>query len=87
MKLAKSILGSIAAIGLTAGAAAYASEPSFMSGESEPLVVYEETYLIVPEYDQQAAWNDSSYSAYGIDDDMDGRVDRVLILEQSDSLG
>ena len=74
MKLAKSILGSIAAIGLTAGAAAYASEQ-------------EEVYLIVPQYDEQAAWNDSSYTAYGIDDDMDGRVDRVLILEESDSLG
>lgn len=87
MKLAKSILGGIAALGLTAGAA-NASEPSFMSNESEPLVVYEETYLIVPQsYDEQASWTDSSYSAYGIDDDRDGRVDRVLVLEQSDSLG
>jgi hypothetical protein len=75
MKLAKSILGSIAAIGITAAASAYASET-------------EEAYLlIVPQYDEQAAWNDSSYTAYGIDDDMDGRVDRVLILEESDSLG
>ncbi|MGQ0653380.1 MAG: hypothetical protein ACT4P4_14120 [Betaproteobacteria bacterium] len=61
MKLAKFILGGIAAIGLTAGAAA------------QP-------------YDEQASWDDSSSAAYGVDDDMDGRVDRELILEQSDSL-
>lgn len=62
MKLAKSILGVIAALGFTAGAA-------------------------IASDDGQAAWDDSSYTAYGIDDDMDGRVDRLLILEQSDSLG
>jgi len=74
MKLAKSILSGIAAIGLTAGAAAYAAE--------------EDAYLIVPQaFDEQAAWDDSSSTAYGVDDDMDGRVDRLLILEQSDSLG
>ena len=79
MKLAKSILSGIAALGFTAGAA-IASEPPFM--------VYEEAYLMEPQsHDEQAAWDDSSYTAYGIDDDMDGRVDRMLILEQSDSLG
>ena len=62
MKLAKLMLGSIAAIGFSAGVAA------------QP-------------YDEQASWDDSSSAVYGIDDDRDGRVDRVLVLEQSDSLG
>lgn len=72
MRLTKSILSGVAVLGLAAGTA-IASEPPFMSGESEPLVVYEDANPIT--------------AAYGIDDDMDGRVDRTLILEQSDSLG
>jgi len=72
MRLTKSILSGVAVLGLAAGTA-IASEPSFMSSEAEPLVVYEDATPIT--------------AVYGIDDDMDGRVDRTLILEQSDSLG
>jgi len=87
MKLAKSaVLGAVAALGLSAGAA-MASEPPWMNSPARPAAtVSEETILIVPQsYDAQGTWSDSSsYSAYGIDDDGDGMVDRVLIFDQPD---
>jgi len=41
--------------------------------------------------DGQASWNaspssDMSYLLYGVDDDMDGRPDRYVVIEQSDTL-
>lgn len=101
MKLAKSILCGVAALGMAAGSAvahdgmsssgASMSEPSYVL--IEPVTVYEETYVIAdPSFDGQVAWNDSpsadqvSYYIYDVDDDMDGRPDRQMIIEQSDTL-
>jgi len=66
MKLAKSILCGVAALGFMAGPA--------IAGD-----------------DGQAFWNaspssDMSYLLYGVDDDMDGRPDRYVVIEQSDTL-
>ena len=100
MKLAKSILCGVAALGMAAGSAvanemsssASTSEPSFVLIE-EPMLVYQETYVIAdPSFDGQVAWNDSpssdmtAYYIYDVDDDMDGRPDRQLIIEQSDTV-
>lgn len=91
MKLAKSILFGVAALGMTAGAlAAQNSEPSYVL--TEPVTVYEETYVIAePSSDGLVAWNDSPsemtpYYIYDVDDDMDGKPDRHMIIEQSDTL-
>ena len=91
MKLAKSILYGVTALGIAAGSA-LANETSFSSMPSDSVLLYEETYVLLePSFDGQVAWNDSpSFSdvtyIYEIDDDMDGRADRLLILEESDSL-
>jgi len=101
MKLAKSILCGMAAFGMAAGTAvamdahtsgASNSEPSYVLMD-EPMLVYEETYVIAdPSFDGQVAWNDSpsadmtAYYVYDVDDDMDGRPDGQLIIEQSDTL-
>jgi len=83
MKLAKSILCGAAALGFTAGTAVAADESTSSA---------EEAYVIADSaFDGQGAWNDSpsydvAYSLYGVDDDMDGRPDRYLIIEQSDTL-
>ena len=83
MKLAKSILWGVAAVGFTAGIAGAAGESTLTA---------EETYVIADSaFDGQGAWNaspsyDMAYSLYGVDDDMDGRPDRYLIIEQSDTL-
>jgi hypothetical protein len=83
MKLAKSILCGAAALGL-ASASALAMDESTSS--------VEEAYVIADSaFDGQGAWNaspsyDMAYSLYGVDDDMDGRPDRYLIIEQSDTL-
>jgi len=103
MKLAKSILCGVAALGITAGAAvaqdenfsssASNSEPYYVLVEPrmEPMLVYEETYVIAePLSDGQVAWSDSpsvtSYYIYDVDDNMDGKPDRRMIIEQSDTL-
>jgi hypothetical protein len=101
MKLAKSILCGVAALGMTAGAAVAQDEyssPSASNSESyyvlvEPVTVYEDTYVIAePSSDGQVAWNDSpsenvtSYYLYDVDDDMDGKPDRQMIIERSDTL-
>lgn len=102
MKLAKSILCGVAALGMAAGSAVASdeysspdvsmSEPSYVLME-EPYTVYQETYVIAdPSFDGQVAWNDSpssdvtSYYIYDVDDDMDGRPDRQMIIEQSDTV-
>ena len=83
MKLAKSILCGVAALGFTAGTAVAAGESTWSA---------EEAYVIADSaFDGQGAWNaspsyDMAYSLYGVDDDMDGRPDRYLIIEQSDTL-
>ena len=100
MKLAKSILCGVAALGMTAGAAVAQSDylsPNASNSESyyvlmEPVTVYEETYVIAePSSDGLVAWNDSpsemtTYHIYDVDDDMDGKPDRHMIIEQSDTL-
>lgn len=94
MKLAKSILCGVAALGMTAGAAVAMDAHSSSASNSEPsFLVIEETYVIAdPSFDGQVAWNDSpsgevtSYYIYDVDDDMDGRPDRHLIIEQSDTV-
>ena len=100
MRLAKSILCGVAALGITAGSAVAQSEmssPSVSNSEPyyvlvEPVMVYEETYVFAnPSFDGQVAWNDSpsdvtTYHIYDVDDDMDGRPDRRMIIEQSDTL-
>ena len=99
MKLAKSILCGVAALGITAGAAVAQSDeqsPSVSNSESyyvlmEPVMVYEETYVLAdPSSDGLVAWNDSpsettTYYIYDVDGDMDGNH-RHLIIEQSDTL-
>jgi hypothetical protein len=83
MKLAKSILCGAAALGFTAVAALAMDESTWSS---------EEAYVIADSaFDGQGAWNaspsyDMAYSLYGVDDDMDGRPDRYLIIERSDTL-
>ena len=73
MKLAKSILCGVAALGMTAGAAVAmdahtsssvsTSEPSYVLIEEPTYLVYEETYVIAdPSFDGQVAWNDSPSS-------------------------
>jgi hypothetical protein len=74
MRLAKSILCGAAALGFAAGSAL--ADESTSSGM---------------EFDGQVAWNDSpsadvAYYVYDVDDDMDGRADRTLVIEQSDTL-
>lgn len=94
MKLAKSILCGVAALGMTAGAAVAMDAHSSSASNSEPsFLVIEETYVIAdPSFDGQVAWNDSpsgevtSYYVYDVDDDMDGRPDRQMIIEQSDTV-
>lgn len=100
MKLAKSILCGVAALGITAGSAVAQSEmssPSASNSESylvfvEPMTVYEQTYVIAdPSSDGLVAWNDSpsemtTYYIYDVDADMDGKTDRRMIIEQSDTL-
>ena len=100
MRLAKSILCGVAALGMTAGAAVAQGGMSSSSASNsepyyvlvEPVVVYEETHVIAdPSFDGQVAWNDSpsdmtTYYVYDVDDDMDGRPDRRMIIEQSDTL-
>lgn len=88
MRLAKSILCGVAALGMTAGAAVAQDEMSSSSvSNSEPY-----SYVIAdPSFDGQVAWNDSpsdvtTYYIYDVDDDMDGRPDRRMIIEQSDTL-
>ena len=81
MKLAKSILCGVAALGMTAGAAVAQEEVSSASASNsesyyflaEPVMVYEETYVLAdPSSDGQVAWSDSpSYD--------------VIILEQGDT--
>ena len=86
MKLAKrAVLSAVAALGLTAGAA-IASEPPWMNSPAKPAATAsDEVILLVPSYYGQDDWsNSSTYSAYGIDDDGDGTVDRLLILDQPD---
>jgi len=91
MKLAKSILCGVAALGMTAGAA-FAHSESYLVFV-EPMPVYEEAYVIAePSSDGLVAWNDSpsaemtTYHVYDLDDDMDGNPDRRVIIEQSDTL-
>jgi hypothetical protein len=79
MKLAKSILCGVAALGITAGSALAQDEPYY--------------YVIAePSSDGQVAWNDSpsedvtAYYIYDVDDDMDGKPDRQMIIEQRDTL-
>ena len=93
MKLAKSILCGVAALGMTAGSAVAMDAHSSSASTSEPsFLVIEETYVIAdPSFDGQVAWNDSpsevtSYYIYDVDDDMDGRPDRQMIIERSDTL-
>jgi hypothetical protein len=82
MKLAKSILCGAAALGFTA-------VPVLALGESTSSI--EEAYVIADSaFDGQGAWSaspsyDMAYSLYGVDDDMDGRPDRYLIIERSDT--
>lgn len=65
MKLAKSILGGVAALGFATGVAfADDSMPDLGTGSTEymnePIVVYEETWLVEPlTMDEQVTWNDS----------------------------
>lgn len=86
MKLAKSILCGVAALGITG--AAVAQDYVLV----EPVAVYEETYVIAdPSSDGLVAWNDSpsemtTYYIYDVDADMDGKADRQMIIEQSDTL-
>jgi hypothetical protein len=83
MNLAKSILCGAAALG-------FAGAPALAIDESTSSV--EEVHVIADSaFDGQGAWNASSsydmaYSLYGVDDDMDGRPDRYLIIEQRDTL-
>ena len=83
MKLAKSILCGLAAVGFTAGTAVAADESTSSA---------EEAYVTADSaFDGQAAWNaspssDMAYLLYGVDDNMDGRPDRYVIIEQSDTL-
>ena len=83
MKLAKSILWGVAALGFTAGIAVAAGESTLTA---------EETYVIADSaFDGQGAWkaspsSDMAYLLYGVDDDMDGRPDRYVLIEQSDTL-
>jgi hypothetical protein len=91
MKLAKSILCGVAALGITAGSAVAQDEPYYVL--VEPVTVYEETYVFAdPSSDGQVAWNDSpsedvtAYYIYDVDDDMDGKPDRQMIIEQRDTL-
>ena len=94
MKLAKSILCGVAALGMTAGSAVAMDAHSSSASTSEPsFLVIEETYVIAdPSFDGQVAWNDSpsaevtSYYLYDVDDDMDGTPDRQMIIERSDTL-
>jgi hypothetical protein len=102
MKLAKSILCGVAALGMTAGAAVAQDEgyssPSASNSESyyvlvEPMTVYEETYVIAdPSSDGQVAWNDSpsenvtTYYIYDVDGDTDGKADRQMMIERSDTV-
>lgn len=94
MKLAKSILCGVAALGMTAGAAVAMDANSSSASTSEPsFLVIEETYVIAdPSFDGQVAWNDSpsaemtTYYIYDVDDDMDGTPDRQMIIEQSDTV-
>ena len=72
MKLAKSILCGVAALGITAGAAVAQDEPYYVL--VEPVMAYEETYVIAdPSSDGQVAWDDSP-SEY------------LTIIERSDTL-
>jgi len=76
MRLAKSILCGAAALGFAAGSA-FAEHETDVTAD--------------PSFDGQVAWNDSpsadvTYYVYDVDDDMDGRADRMLIIEQSDTL-
>jgi hypothetical protein len=83
MKLAKSILCGLAALGFTAGTAVAGDESTSSA---------EEAYVIADSaFDGQGAWNaspssDMAYLLYGVDDNMDGRPDRYVIIEQSDTL-
>jgi hypothetical protein len=82
MKLAKSILCGAAALGFTA-------IPALAMDESTSSV--EEAYVIADSaFDGQGAWNDSpssemTYYVYDVYD-MDGGLDRYVIIEQSDTL-
>ena len=70
MKLAKSILCGVAALGITAGVAV--AQPYYVL--VEPVTVYEETYVFAdPSSDGQVAWDDSP-SEY------------LTIIERSDTL-
>lgn len=88
MKLAKSILCGVAALGITAGSAVAQSEMSSPSASDS------ESYLVFVEpmtSDGLVAWNDSpsemtTFYIYDVDDDMDGKADRQMIIEQSDTL-
>lgn len=73
MKLAKSILGGVAALGIAAGSAvADDSMPDIGTGSTEymnePIVVYEESWVISDPLisdtliDEQLVWNDSQSS-------------------------
>ena len=95
MKLAKSILYGAAAFGIAAGSAMADEQSSTAGMPDSSLFLIEETCVLADPSspDEQVAWNDSPTSSdvtYYIYDDVhgtDGRPDRQLLIEQSDTLG
>jgi hypothetical protein len=89
MKLAKSILCGAAALGM-AGAAFAQDEQSSGMNASQPILVYEETYVIAdPAFDGLVAWNDSpssdvTYFIYDADA-IGGGPERGMQNEQGDT--
>jgi hypothetical protein len=81
MKAAKTVLFGLAALAMAGSPLAHESLANAASDES--------WMLFDPSVSWQGTWHDPEYSAtrvYEVDDDRDGTADRLIILEDSDTL-